>query len=111
MRDLEGVLHYIGHGDAARIANLTKGISRVNVNVYIAYDADLLKAEKLINSIGKDLANDAKFGSCIIKAPEFLGVESLEGGRVTLAVLGETQPGSRPDSPFWKSLWCCPLWG
>lgn len=93
IRGLDGVLHFISHGDTARVSNLTKGISRASIKVCLSYEADLLKAEKLINDVGKDLSNDAKYGPLIITPPEFLGVEDLEGGKVTLIILGETQPG------------------
>ncbi len=93
VRSIDGILHFISHGGIRKVANLTKGISRMSVNVYLSYDADLRKAERIINDIGKDLANDVKFGPLIITPPKFLGVEDFEGGNVTLAILGETQPG------------------
>lgn len=41
LRDLDGTVHHVPHGDIKRVANLSKYYARVNLNIGIAYSSNL----------------------------------------------------------------------
>ena len=91
LRDLDGVVHHIPHGEVKIVANLSKGYSRVNINFGISYESDLDAAIALVNRVGKDLAEDEKFKDIIMTAPECLGVDDLGDSSIILKIVGDTE--------------------
>jgi small conductance mechanosensitive channel len=92
LRDLNGTLHSIPNGQIAVSSNLTKGWSRVDMNVRVAYAADLDRAMAAIDRVGQEMAEDAEFGSMILSAPRALRVDAFDEFGVQVKVLGDTQP-------------------
>lgn len=92
LRDLDGTVHHIAHGEIKRVANLTKKFSRVNLNIGVGYQSDLDHVIKVINDIGNQLAEDATFKDSIITAPQFLRVDEFADSSIVLKIVGETQP-------------------
>ena len=92
LRDMDGTVHHVPHGDIKRVSNLSKFFSRINLNINISYTADLDDVIKLVNQIGTDLANDPKWSAEIIKAPQFLRVEDFTDSAVSIKIVGETVP-------------------
>lgn len=91
IRDLDGVVHHIPHGDVTTVANLGVAWSRVNVDVPLAYHADLERAIAVIDRVGRELAQDAAFADRIVSAPRFLRVDKFTDTSMVLKVLGETK--------------------
>ena len=92
LRDLDGTLHSIPNGQVAVSSNLTKGWSRVDMNVRVAYATDLDRAMAAIDRVGQEMAEDAEFGSMILSAPRALRVDGFDEFGVQVKVLGDTQP-------------------
>ena len=92
LRDMDGTVHHVPHGDIKRVSNLSKFFSRINLNINLSYTADLDEVIKLVNQIGMDLANDPKWSPEIIKAPQFLRVEDFTDSAVSIKIVGETVP-------------------
>lgn len=92
LRDLNGVVHHIPNGSATVISNLTKEMSRVNLNIGIAYDTDLEKVTKVVNKVGADLAADPEWTDDITDAPQFLRVDDFADSAIIIKILGETKP-------------------
>ena len=97
LRDLDGVVHHIPNGNPSVISNLTKDLSRVNLNIGVAYSVELEKAIKVINDVGKKLAKDPAWKDDIIETPQFLRVDNFTDSAVVLKILGETQAGRQWD--------------
>ena len=49
LRDLDGIVHYIPNGEINIASNFTKGYSRVNMNISVAYGEDLDRVIDVIN--------------------------------------------------------------
>lgn len=92
VRDLEGVVHTIPNGEIKVVSNLTKGFSRVSLDVGVGYQEDLDRAIKLLDAVGRELADDPQFGPLILEPPVVLGVEDLAESQVTLRLLAKTLP-------------------
>lgn len=95
LRGLNGVQYFIIHSTIKKVANLSKGFSRVDMNIALGYEVNLDKAIEIINRTGNALAQDTQFRALITKPPEVLGVENIEGGKVSLRILGDTKPGKQ----------------
>lgn len=95
LRDLDGVVHHIPHGEITSVSNMTKGISKINLNLGVGYDTDLNKLKELINKIGKELAEDNEFKDLIEEAPKFLRVEDLADSAVVVKIVGQVEPGEQ----------------
>jgi small conductance mechanosensitive channel len=96
LRDLDGIVHHIPHGEIKKVSNLTKYFRRVNLNVGVSYDSDLEKVISVINRVGKELAEDPQWKEHIIKPPQFLRVEDFADSAIILKILGETKPHQGP---------------
>ena len=92
LRDLDGTVHHIPHGEITKVANLSKDFARINLNIGIAYAANLDQVIKIVNEVGDKLSQDPKWKEFIIKSPQFLRVEDFADSSVVIKILGETQP-------------------
>ncbi len=93
IRDLDGTEHHVPNGEIKMASNLSKGWSRVNLNIGVSYDTDLEKAIRILNEIGEKITKDKNWKDIIIKAPQVLGVNKFAESAIEIKVLGETKPG------------------
>jgi len=92
LRDLNGTVHSIPNGQVALSSNLTRGWSRVNMNVRVAYGEDLDRVMAVIDRVGQELAKDPDFAPMILAAPHALRVDAFDESGVQMKILGNTQP-------------------
>jgi len=92
LRDMDGTVHHVPHGDIKRVSNLSKYFSRINLNVNVSYNADLEKVIQIVNKVGQDMASDPAWVKEIIKPPQFLRVEDFTDSAVSIKIVGETVP-------------------
>jgi len=92
LRDLDGTMHHIPHGDIKRASNLSKKFARINLNMSVAYNTDLEHVIKVINKTGNELAEDPLYKESILKPPQFLRVNDFADSAIILKILGDTKP-------------------
>ena len=92
LRDMDGVVHSVPNGEIRVASNLTKGWSRVNLNIGVSYGTDLDKAIAVANKVGRELAEDPAWSAHILKAPQVLRVDNLGDSAVEIKILGDTRP-------------------
>jgi len=92
LRDLDGTVHHIPHGEIKKVSNLSKLFARVNLNIGIAYDSNLENVIQIINEVGLKLSEDPKWKESIIAPPQFLRIDDFGDSAIILKVLGETKP-------------------
>ena len=92
LRDLDGVVHSVPNSEIRVASNYTRDWSGVNMNVTVAYDADLDKVTEVINAVGRELAADKAYKSLIKEAPHVERVDAFKDSGVSLKVLGVTKP-------------------
>jgi moderate conductance mechanosensitive channel len=92
LRDLDGVVHHIPHGEIKRVSNLSKTFARVNLNIGVSYNARLEHVIEVINTICENMAKESPWNEYIIKTPKFLRVEEFADSAIVLKILGDTIP-------------------
>jgi len=92
LRDLDGTVHHISHGNISRVSNLSKKFARINLDIGIAYNSNLEHVIKVINQVGNELAEDPYYKDSIIKPPQFLRVNDFADSAIIVKILGETKP-------------------
>ena len=92
LRDLDGTVYHIPHGEIKKVANLSKDFARINLNIGIAYAANLDHVIKIVNKVGYELSQDPQWKEFIIKPPQFLRVDDFADSSIVIKILGETQP-------------------
>jgi small conductance mechanosensitive channel len=92
LRDMDGTVHHVPHGDIKRVSNLSKYFSRINLNVNVSYNADLEEVIKIVNRVGDGMACEPPWKEEIIKAPQFLRVDDFTDTAVSIKIVGETIP-------------------
>lgn len=71
LRDLDGVLHIIRNGEPSIISNLSINFANVNVDLSVAYNADVDAAATIINRVGIEQAGDEAWRHDIIEPIHF----------------------------------------
>ncbi len=92
LRDLNGTVHHVPHGEIHTVSNLSKGFSRVNLNIGVSYNSDLEHVIVVVNRVGKELAEDPAWKDLILKAPAFLRVDDFAASAIMIKILGDTEP-------------------
>lgn len=92
LRDLDGVVHSVPNGEIRVASNLTRGWSRVNLNVSVGYSEDLDRARAVLDRVGAEMAADPDWGPLILEAPKVLRVDAFEESGIALKILATTKP-------------------
>lgn len=97
LRDIDGTVHHIPHGEIKRVSNLSNEFSRININIGVGYSSDIERVITIINQIGNDLAADPQWKDYIIQAPQFLRIDEFADSSIVLKILGESLPDKKWD--------------
>lgn len=92
LRDMNGTVHYIPHGEIKTVSNMAKQFSKININLSVSYKANIEHVKSVINSVGIQMAEDEDWKEYITEAPCFLRVDSLDDSSVSIKVVGVTIP-------------------
>ncbi|MFN6485167.1 MULTISPECIES: mechanosensitive ion channel family protein [unclassified Nostoc] len=92
VRDSEGRLITIPNGEVKVVANLSSRWSRADLTIPIAYQADIEKALKLIESIGLEMDKDPQWERQILETPQVLGIDQFGDRGLIIRVWIKTQP-------------------
>ena len=97
LRDLDGTVHHIPHGEVKTVSNMTKGYARVNLDVGVGYGSDIGQVIEVINAVGQQLANDPYWKDQIMEAPAFLRIDTFGDSALIVKILGKVQPLAQWD--------------
>lgn len=92
LRDLDGTVHHVPHGEITTVSNLSKYYARVNLDIGVSYNSNLEHVIGVVNKVGQELAEDPEWKELIIKPPQFLRVDDFADSAVVIKILGETKP-------------------
>ena len=93
IRDAEGILHIVPNGEMRVVSNLTKGWSRVVIDLKIDISEDIERAMDVIKEAGRSAAmDDSPVAVYIMEGPDVLGVEDIAGKQVTIRLAARTEP-------------------
>src|SRR5690606_33072265 len=77
IRDVNGTLWYVRHGEIVRIGNMSQGWARAIIDLGVPVDADVPEVEKALLVAAQELATDHKWRTRIAERPEVWGLESI----------------------------------
>jgi small-conductance mechanosensitive channel len=97
VRDVDGVLWYVRNGEILRVGNHSQGWSRAVVDVALAYDADVQKAQGVIEKAAAVVASEPHNTAKVLAAPEVWGVHALSGDQVVIRVVQKAKAGTADD--------------
>lgn len=97
LRDLSGNLITLRNGDPTIISNKTYSFASTVLDVTVTYDSDIVAVEKMINTIGRDMAADEAWSERITHPITFLRVDSFSEAGVVVRAVGTVAPASQWD--------------
>lgn len=92
LRDSEGRLITIPNSEIKTVSNLSSSWSRADLNIPVAYNADIDQALKLIETVALEMSSEPQWQSQILETPDILGVEQFGDRGVVIRVWIKTQP-------------------
>jgi len=92
LRDMNGTVHHIPHGEIKIVSNLSKKFARVNLNISIAYNSNLEQVISVINRVGRELGADPAYKDLILSPPQFLRVNDFADSAIIVKITGDTLP-------------------
>jgi len=106
LRDLSGDVHHIPNGNIGVTTNKTLGFSRMNEEIVVAFNTDLNKLEKVVKSVGEELAALPQMQSRIIEPPYLASIKGFSNDGITVRVLAKTSAASqwKTRSEFYRLL-------
>ncbi len=97
LRDLDGNMHIVQNGSSQAVTNRSFGYANVNVDVNVAYEADVNKVEKVMNDVGQEMSSDPEWAGAIVEPIQFLRVDGFEDSGVRIKALGKVEPAMQWD--------------
>lgn len=92
LRDVEGVVWHVPNGEIRRVGNKSQQWARAILDIPVAYDSDIAAASAAIEAAANAVADDPKYRSLVMEAPEVLGVEQVTNDQVVIRLGVKTQP-------------------
>lgn len=92
LRDYSGNVHIVPNGAITTVTNMTKGFSRYEFNIGVAYREDVDKVIALLKQIGAELQEDPEFGPDILETLEMAGVDKFADSAIMIKCRIKTKP-------------------
>lgn len=92
LRDTEGTVWYIRNGQILRVGNRSQGWARAVLDIQIAYDQDVSRAQDTLLDVARGLHSDPAYEGVVLEDPEVWGIESFSADGVVLRLVVKTQP-------------------
>jgi small-conductance mechanosensitive channel len=95
LRHALGALHTIPFGALSTITNYSRDWVIDQMMLNVPFDADLDRIREIVETIGKELAADKRFGAAIIDPLRFQGVEKFGDFAIQICLRQMTRPGEQ----------------
>jgi small conductance mechanosensitive channel len=95
LRDLNGTLHIVANGEIRIASNQTRGYGGINLEIPVAYDADVDRAMAIIAEVGAAMKADPEWTDRILEPPTALRVETLGDLGMSIKVVGKVRAGEQ----------------
>ncbi|MGE0609229.1 MAG: mechanosensitive ion channel domain-containing protein [Pirellulales bacterium] len=92
LRDLEGRVHFMPHGQILAVTNLTHGWSRAVFDIGVAYKENVDRVMQVLMDLGRQLRRDQEYGPLILDDPTMLGVDAFADSAVMIKFYIKTRP-------------------
>jgi small conductance mechanosensitive channel len=92
LRDTEGTVWYLRNGEVLRVGNKSQGWARAVLDIGVAHDADVARAQLALVEVARAVQSDPAFEGVVLEDPEVWGIESMDAVGVVLRLVVKTQP-------------------
>jgi small conductance mechanosensitive channel len=95
LRDAEGKVWFVPHGQINRVANLSQEWAQAVIDVPVPRDNDLAQSTAAVQAVADEICDDPSVRGDIFDTPRVLGIQEVLDDRVVLRVVVRTSPGAR----------------
>lgn len=92
LRDMDGRVHFIPHGQITTVTNLTHGWARAVFEVSVAYKERVDDVIEVLKKLASEMRQDETYRYLILEDPVMLGVDSLSNSAVIIKFYLQTRP-------------------
>lgn len=92
LRDYGGSVHIVPNGSITTVTNMTKGFSRYEFNIGVAYREDVDQVMDLLRQLAEELQEDPQFGPDILEPLEMAGVDKFADSAIIIKCRIKTKP-------------------
>lgn len=92
LRDTDGTVWYLRNGEVMRVGNRSQGWARAVLDIGVAHDSDVGRAQDALLDEARRLQGDPDFDGVVLEDPEVWGIESMNADGVVLRLVVKTQP-------------------
>lgn len=92
LRDGQGRLITIPNSEIKTVANLSSQWSRAEIDIPVAYQADIDRALELIGRVAEEMDRESDWQDQIIESPEVLGVDNFSDRGSVVRIWIKTEP-------------------
>ena len=93
IRDSEGKAHYLPNGTITQVVVLSKDFARAQVDIEVAFEADIDGVMALLAKVGTELATG--WPERVLEPTQVLGVEAIGQNGILLRTLTKVAPGKQ----------------
>ncbi len=97
LRTLAGEAITMANGEIRQVANLSKGWSRLVVDIPLAPDQDIKEAEFVLERILHQVWRADEWTPLMLEEPTIRGIDTIEVGKTVIQVIVKTLPGKQWD--------------
>lgn len=95
LRDIEGRLWHVPHGNVQRVANLSQEWAQSLIDVPISLEADVTRVIPVLQDVVDAAVAAPSLDGRVLDPPQVLGVQSVLDDRIVLRVVVRTQPAAQ----------------
>ena len=95
LRSSDGTVWHIPNGQILRVGNKSQQWSRALLDISVAYDSDLRRAEEVIKEAAVAMSTDPAWEGELLDEPELWGVERLDSNGAEIRLVVKTRPASQ----------------
>ena len=95
VRDSEGTVWYVRNGEILRVGNSSQCWSRIIFDLPLAYNSDLEKAKKALESAAIKLTENPTLKAGLIGKAEVWGIQALGGEEVVFRMVQQVRPSKK----------------
>lgn len=95
VRDVNGMLWHVRNGEVVRTGNGSHTWARAVLDIGVAYDTDLRRAQEIILRVAEETRRDPDHGDAFLEPPEIWGIQSLDADSVAIRLVVKTAPGAQ----------------
>lgn len=92
LRDLEGISHFIPHGQILDISNLTHVWSQVMFDIGVSYNENVDEVMNVLKDLCMEMKKDPDYSALMIGDVEMLGVDKFSESAIVIKFLMKTMP-------------------